>query len=89
MISAAHPPLHSILTFNISPLPPLLNELKVVKVVVVPWRDLDVVVVPRHLPVRALDGAVQLEGGVLLLATGLEHLREFALVICRGESETN
>ena len=45
---------------------------------VVDGRDLDVVEEPGDLAVLALDGALQLELGPLLLPTALEALRELA-----------
>lgn len=60
------------------PLPFVLDELVVLKVFVVPWRDLDPVEPPLDPGVRLLHGAVQVERGLLLLATRLQHLRELA-----------
>ena len=67
---------------SVSPLSLVLDELEVVEVLVVPGRDLDVVEEPLDDAVRALDGAVQVEGGLLFLATGLQHLRELARLVC-------
>lgn len=63
------------------PLSLVLNELVVIEVVVGPGRDLNVVEEPLDAPVGALNGAVQLEGGFLLFATGLQHLGELARLV--------
>ena len=70
--------MHHIHKIEPVPLFAVRDELKVVEVGVVGGRDLDVVEVPRDLAVLALDGALELELGPLLLSPALEALGELA-----------